>query len=291
MANLFFDQLVNGVVLGSMYALMASGLTLIWGTMRMLNFAHGEFYMLSGFFFWSLTTSFGVPGWIALPLVVLVIFLVGVACARLLIQPLMSSPHWEMGTVIVTLGLSIVLQNGALQIFGAEYHSLPYFSDAIVELFGVRLSMQRLLVVAVTLAALGAIWFLLNRTRLGMALRAAAQDRDSATLFGVDVSRAYTMTFGLAAALAGLAAIMLAPIYSVSPWMGHPPLLKALVVVVLGGLGSFHGAIVGGYLLGLLESMGVVALSSEWSEVFAFAVLILTVWLRPYGLFGRAEAH
>ncbi|KAB0268422.1 branched-chain amino acid ABC transporter permease [Microvirga brassicacearum] len=287
---LFAEQIINGIVLGSMYALVASGLTLIWGTMRMLNFAHGEFYMLGGYFFFLLISSLGLPPALAVPLAISLVFLIGLAVQRLAVHPLLGRPQWEFSTLVATLGVSIFLQNAALHIWGERFKTVPYFINGTIDIVGMRLSYQRLLILAVAVVAMLAMWYLLRRTRFGMALRATAMDRDAAMLYGVNVYRVFTITFGIAAALAGLAATMLASINSISPWMGAPLMLKGFVVVVLGGLGSFPGAIVGGIIIGIVETLGVITWSSQWREVISFTVLILILWFRPWGLFGVKES-
>jgi Branched-chain amino acid ABC-type transport system, permease components len=285
------EQLINGLVLGSMYALVASGLTLIWGTMRMLNFADGEFYMLGGYLLLISMSSFGLPPLAAIPLAVAITFAAGVVVERIAVHPLLNHPQWEFSTIVATLAISILMQNGALHIWGKDVKNVPYFINGVLSAFGMRLSWQRLLILAVAIAVMLAMWLLLNKTRFGMALRATAQDRDAAKLYGVNIYRVFTLTFGLAAALAALAATMLASINSISPWMGMPVILKGFVVVVLGGLGSFHGAIIGGLIIGLVEACGVVVWSSQWREVMSFSVLILILWLRPWGLFGIRESR
>jgi branched-chain amino acid transport system permease protein len=286
---LFAEQIINGIILGSMYALVASGLTLIWGTMRMLNFAHGEFYMLGGYFFFLLMSSMGLPPALAVPLSIALVFLVGLAVERVSVHPLLGRAQWEFSTLVSTLGVSIFLQNAALHIWGERFKTVPYFINGVVNVMGMRLSYQRLLILAVATVTMLGMWYLLRRTRFGMALRATAMDRDAAMLYGVNVYRVFTVTFGIAAALAGLAATMLASINSISPWMGAPLMLKGFVVVVLGGLGSFQGAIVGGIIIGIVETLGVIAWSSQWREVISFSVLILILWFRPWGLFGVKE--
>ena len=287
--SLFFEQIINGIVLGSMYALIASGLTLIWGTMRMLNFAHGEFYMLGGYFFFLFMHSLGLPPYLSVFLAIVCVFVIGIAVQRLTIHPLLSRPQWEFSTLVATLGVSIVLQNAALHIWGEQFKSVPYLVSGGVNILGMRLAYQRLLILAVAVITMVAMWYMLRRTRFGMALRATAQDRDAATLYGVNVYYVFMITFGVAAALASIAATMLASINSVSPWMGAPLMLKGFVVVVLGGLGSFPGAILGGFIIGIVETIGVIVWSSQWREVISFSVLILILWFRPWGLYGVKE--
>jgi branched-chain amino acid transport system permease protein len=287
--QLILAQVVNGIIVGAMYALFAGGLTLIWGTMKMLNFAHGEFFMLGGFLVFFTYAVLGLHPIAATLIAVAVIFAVGVAVERVVIHPLLSRPVWQLTTIIATLGLSIILQNAALNIWGPAFKNVPYFVEGVLDLGGIRIAYQRVLIFCVSVVSMAALWFILKYSRFGLALRATAEDSDAAQLYGVNIHRIFTLTFGLSAALAALAAVMLAPIMAVYPAMGLSPLLKGFVVVILGGLGNFAGAIVGGALLGIVESLSVIHLDSEWSDVVAFVFLVLVIWVRPWGLFGVEE--
>jgi branched-chain amino acid transport system permease protein len=288
---LLIEQVLNGVILGSMYAMIACGLTLIWGTMRMLNFAHGEMYMAGGYFFFVASSITGMPLAAAALLAIILTFALGFVLERSVIHPLLKKDNWEFSTIVVTLGLSVILQNGALLIWRERVRQVPYFIDGVTNLWGVRLSNQRLLIFVVAVVTVGLMWALLKKSRFGLALRATSLDRDAATIYGVNVNRIYSLTFGMAAALAALAAVFLSSINSVNPWMGAPVMLKGFAVVVLGGLGSFQGAIIGGLLIGTIETLGVLFWSSQWREVISFSILIGVLWLRPWGLFGLKEEH
>lgn len=287
--QLVIEQLFNGLVLGSMYALMASGLSLIWGSLKMLNFAHGEFYMLGGYAIFFLFAVLGLPAPLAVVLATVAVMIVGACVERLIINPLLHKPRWELSTIIATLGLSIFLQNFALRVWGERFKSVSYYAEGTLALGDIRIAEQRLiiLITAVLVILVGAV--LLKYTRLGMALRATAQDQEAAVLMGINVQGIYTWTLAVSAALAALAATMLAPIFSVNPWMGLSLLLKAFIVCVLGGLGNLEGAILGGILLGTAESLTVVFWSSEWQEVIAFVLFLLVLWFRPSGLIGTRE--
>jgi branched-chain amino acid transport system permease protein len=283
---IFLEQIINGLIIGSMYALIGSGIALVYGTMRVLNLAHGEFYMLGGYFVFYLAVTYGVPAYIAIPIAIFATFILGVLIQRLTIHYLMEKEGWMFSTIAATLGLSIFLQNAALLMFGEQFQSVPYYIDGMIEFAGIRLPMQRLLILIVAVVTIGGMTFLLKKTRLGWAIRATSQDRDAAAVVGIPAQRIYLITFGLAGALGAIAASMLAPIYAINPWSGLPILLKGFVVVVLGGLGSFPGAIAGGLLLGVVETIGVQLTSSEWRDVIGFAMMIAVIWWRPWGLFG-----
>jgi branched-chain amino acid transport system permease protein len=287
--ELIAEQMMNGLVLGSMYALVASGLTLIWGTMKMLNFAHSEMYMLGGYVLYFAFMVFGISPFGAILLAMLIVFTIGVLLERSLMHPLLDKPGWDISPIVATLGVSIFLTNFALEVWGERFKNVSYFIEGTLDLTGFRIAYQRILILGVATAVMVGFWIYVKYSRFGMALRATAQDRDAATLLGINFHRIYMFTFGISSALAALAATMLSPLLSVNPWMGHSPLLKAFIVVVLGGLGSFGGAILGGVLLGSIESLTVVLLSSEWKDVMAFLVLILFLFFKPSGFFGTKE--
>lgn len=283
------EQLINGLILGAMYALVASGLSLIWGSLKMLNFAHGEFYMLGGYMVFMAFTIMGMHPLIALIFTMVSVFLMGAILQHLLIRPLVDKPGWDVSHIVITLGISIFLQNFAHRVWGENFQNVPYFFNGTSTIFGLGISHQRILILVVTVLVIFLLITFLKKSRAGWALRATAQDRDAATLYGVDVQKVYMWTMGLSAALAALSAAMLAPIYSVNPWMGNAVLTKGFIVCVLGGLGSLEGAILGGILLATAESLGVLFWSSEWKDVVSFALLIIVLWIRPSGLFGTKE--
>lgn len=287
--RLLVEQLLNGLITGAMYALVASGLSLVWGSLRVLNFAHGEFYMLGGYATYWFFARLGLAPVPAILLSVAVVGVVGALVERLAIDPLLDRPAWETGTIITTIGASIILQNLALRVWGERFKNVPYFASGTVTIGGVAVATQRLaiLVVATLVILVGTVF--LKNTRLGMALRATAQDRVGAVLMGVHVRRVYSSSVAISAGLAALAAAMLAPIASVNPWMGASLLLKAFAVCVLGGLGNLMGAIAAGILLGVTESITVVLWSSEWKDVVAYALLLLVLWIRPAGLMGSKD--
>lgn len=284
---IFLEQILNGLVTGSTYALIGSGIALIYGTMRVLNMAHGELYMLGGYFVFFLVVTCALPPIVAIPLAILAVFLLGMLIQRLTIHYLLPREGWAFATVAVTLGLSIFLQNSALLLFGEQFQSVPYYVEGRISFAGIRLPYQRLLILGVAVATMIALTYLLKRTRLGWAIRATSQDADAAAVVGIPAARIHMITFGIAAALGCVAAAMLAPLAAVNPWMGLPIIFKGFVVVILGGLGSFSGAIIGGFLLGIVEAIGVQVTSSEWRDVISFALMILVIWIRPWGLFGK----
>lgn len=285
---LLLEQLANGVIQGSIYALVGAGLALIYGTMRILNLAQGEFFMLGGYAAFILIGEYGFN-----PLVgVAGAALLGAAAAgvshRLLLRRTLDGPQWEFDAIALTLGLSIVLQNLAFHIWGERFKTVEYFVEGSLVVGDFRMPWQRLLVLAASLFVIALAAVILKHTRFGRALRATSQDAEAARVAGINTQRIFFLTFCLAGAMGALAAALLSPLTAVNPWMGTPVMLKAFVVVVLGGLCSFPGAIVGGFVLGIAESVGLSVASSEWREVISFSLMIVILWIRPAGLFGRS---
>lgn len=283
-------QIVNGLILGSIYALAAAGVAVVYGTMRVLNFANGEFYMLGGFATFYFVVSLGLHPALGILIAAAVIFLFGMVFQVLTIRPLLDQEGALFSTMAVTLGAAILFQNGALRLWGEQFQSVPYYIQGELVLDWFRLPYQRLLILGGALLALAVTGAFLKFSRTGRAIRAVSQDPEAAAILGVPAATVQTLTFGLGVALAAIAAGLLAPIYSVNPWMGVALNLKAFVVVILGGLGSFGGAIAAGFILGVVESLGVYFTSAEWQEVISFAVLILVILVRPWGLFGRPQS-
>lgn len=283
-AELVIELLLNGLVLGSMYALMASGLSLIWGTLKIVNFAHGEFFMLGGFLVYYFYPLLGLPAPLAIILATLIVFGFAAVFERIIIHPLLQKPGWESSPIIATLGLSIFLQNFALKVWGERFKNIPYYFDGVYTLQTVRISEQRLLTLIIAIIVMLFGGFVLKYTRAGMALRAIHQDNQAAFLMGINNRSVFTWTFATGAALAALAATMLAPIFSVNPWMGVSLLLKAFVVSILGGLGSLTGAIIGGFLLGIIESLTVMIFASEWKDLVGLVMMLVVLWIFPNGI-------
>ena len=286
-AGLLLEQVISGLVLGSMYALLGSGLALIYGTMRVLNFGHGEMFMLGGFSSALLIAWAGLPPLVAVPIGILLVTAFAGLVHRVALRPLLGAKDVMFSAIAMTLGLSITLQNAALLIWGERTRPVPYYVEGIVQVGELRYPWMRLLIFAVSMGTLIAVAYALAKTRLGWAIRATSQDVEAAKAVGIDTRRTHLITFACSAGLGALAGAMLAPIMSVGPFMGVPMLLKAFVVIVLGGLGSFAGAIIGGLALGVIEALGITLTSAAWRDVIAFVVLIAMIWIRPWGLLGK----
>ena len=289
MINQLLEQIISGLITGASYALVGAGLSLIWGTLKMINFAHGEFYMLGGYALFLGVSVLGLHPALAAVGAVLVVMLISCITEKCLISSLIDKPGWDVSPFVITLGISIVLQNLALKVWGERFRNVPYFDSTIYEFLGIRISGQRLIILALSLIVFAVFMIFLKKTRMGWSLRATAQDRDAATLIGINVKAVYMWTFGLSGALASLAGALLAPIYSVNPWMGIPLLIKGFVVCVLGGLGSLEGAILAGFALGIAENLSVLFWTSEWKDVMSYSLFVIVLWVRPSGLFGDRE--
>jgi branched-chain amino acid transport system permease protein len=281
----FLYYLTNGVVIGIIYALSALGVSLIVGIMRVINFAHGEIYIIAGYFSALFSLSLGLPPWLAMPLSVLAIFLLGLFIERTLIRPTYGN---EMFSLIVTFILSIVLQNAYLLIFGPYPQKPPNWVHGATNLFSLfSYGNQRLASFLLAMGVIAAFFLLVQRTWFGRVIRAVSMDREMASLMGVNPTRVNLVSFGLGCVLAGSAGVVLSPIFPVTPTVGVGVSLAAFVVVVLGGMGSFLGCLVGGLTLGVVESLGAAYISSGYKHLFGFIILILVLFFRPAGLFGQ----
>jgi branched-chain amino acid transport system permease protein len=286
--QLIIEQMLNGMVLGSMYALVASGLTLIWGTMKMLNFAHGELYMIGGYVLYYTLLLFGIHPFWGILMAMLIAFALGVLMERTILHPLLDKPGWDVSPIVVTLGVSIFLQNFALKVWGERFKNVPYFIEGTMDLSGFRIAYQRILILVVAAAVMVGFWMYVKRSRFGMALRATAQDREAATFMGIDVDRVIVVTFLAGSALAGAAGLLYGLRFAtVDFFMGYLLGIKAFTAAVIGGIGNIRGAMVGGLLLGVLESLGGGFISTKFQGTFAFVILIVLLMVRPQGLFGE----
>jgi branched-chain amino acid transport system permease protein len=283
----FLLYLTNGLVIGVIYALSALGVALIVGMMNVVNFAHGELYVLAGYFSALFAQALGLHPAIAMVLGALSIFLFGLVIERLLIRPTYGN---DMYSLIVTFILSIVLQNAYLIIFGPYPQKPPNLITGATNVFGLFMyGNQRLMGFILGVVVIAAFFLLLKRTWFGRVVQAVSTDREVAALMGVNPERVNLLGFGLGCALAGAAGVILTPIFPVTPNIGVGVSLTAFVVVVLGGMGSFLGCLVGGVLLGVVENLGSAYISSAYKQLFSFVILIVVLFVRPAGLFGRRQ--
>jgi branched-chain amino acid transport system permease protein len=289
---------VNGLVIGLIYALMAAGLTLVFSVLKVVNFGHGSFYMLGGYAAYYAIGLLGVPPLVGVFLAMVALFLFGVAIEWLILQPMYTGKVERKGeyAIIVTFGLTILLTNLALVVFGPFSKSPPAFLAGTFIAGPLILPYDRLIAAAVAVVLLAGLAWFLGYTSLGQALDAVSQSRESAAVIGINPKRMYTAAFGLGAALAGGAGALIAPIFALSPNMGELPGVQAFIIIVLGGMGSVGGSIIGGILLGVVQGLGVGFLPDPnralaYTQAFGALLLILVLLVRPTGIFGRAHTR
>ena len=289
---MFLQQLVNGLVIGGIYAMIAVGYTMIYGVIQLINFAHGEIYMLGAFFAVTFISVLGLPFYAAFPLAMACCAVCGVLLDIFAYRPLRQSPR--LAALITAIGMSIFLQNLAMVIWGSRPKPFPqgalpaYFEESAVSFGGVNLSWFHLFIFGLTIGMMIGLNLIIKKTRWGKAMRAVAQNKTMAALAGINVNRVISYTFALAGALGGAAGIMVGAYYNtLYPTMGYVAGVKAFAAAVLGGIGSVPGAMLGGVVLGVAEAFGAGYLSSLYRDGISYGVMIIVIILIPAGLFGR----
>ena len=282
------STLLSGVVLGALYALMASGLSLVWTTLGVFNFAHGALMMIGAFVAWTVSEAL-VLGLIAgLVAGVGAAAILGILIEYLVVRPFYGRPNMLLITVMTTLAVMIILEKGAQIIWGARLKQLPRLIDGDVTIFGSVISAHEALIVVIAPVILIALWAFATRTRIGRSLRAVGQNQDAAALLGINVPLTFAIAFGLGAALAGLTGVLLGGIRFVTPSLGVEPLVKAMIVVIFGGLGSLGATVGAAFVIGMAEAFLVLVVGLYWTPFVLFLGLIIVLIFRPNGLFGRA---
>jgi len=283
--TLFLQQFVNGIALGSVYSLVALGLTLVYGVLKVPNFAHGALYMAGAYVSYVMLTSFGASYIVAMAVSVVVLAVLGGSMEWIVFRRLEGKT--PVHSMIAALGLLFFMEGTADVIWGPTFRQVPTPFDGVVTLLGVNITEQRILVIVAAVVTMVGLYLLLKRTLVGMSIEAMAQDREGALLVGIDTRRVALLTFAISGALAAVAGSLIAPLLLVFPNMGELIILKAFVIVILGGMGSVPGAILGGYLLALAETMAGTYVSFAFSELIAFGLLVLVLVIRPTGLFQK----
>ena len=279
-------QVINGASIGVAVVLMALGLTIIFGLLDVINMAHGEFYAIGAYAAVALL-GIGVPFWWALAITPLLMGVIGYVTERALIQRVFHSKDRHTLTLLLTFGLAIILEDALKIVFGANPLRLEAPISGATEVVGLFFPNYRLFLMAMGTLVIAAVWVVVFRTRLGAMVRAAAFDRHMAASLGVPVGTVYAGTFAFGVALAGLAGVLLAPIYSVFPTMGRDFVLIAFSVVIIGGMGSIKGAVIAGLVLTQVQAISSLYISPVWSDPLLFGIMVLTLMWRPQGLFGR----
>jgi len=281
------DIIINGLINGSIYALLAIGFSLIFGVARIVNIAHTAFYMLAAYFIYIGLQYLGVPPVPDIILSIIACTLIGLACYKLFIKPIREH---EAAVLIATIALAMVIQEALLISFGGSYLGVPPLIEGYITVAGVKVTNQHLLALGVALAALVGVWALLLKTKLGLALRCTAQDSEIANLMGMNVTRVAMMTMGISVMLASIAGAIVVPLFVLDPHMWMHPLIMILAIVVLGGLGSIKGSFAGAYILGFAEALVVflIPMGAFLKGSVALSIMILVLLIRPEGLFGVA---
>ena len=283
----FIGALISGLNLGSIYALIALGYTMVYGIAKMLNFAHGDIIMVGAYSVIVSAVTLKLPPIVAILIAVVVCAALGVTIEFLVYRPLRQSP--PLAVLITAIGVSYLLQNLALLIFGPEQKSTPALFDLpSLTLGGVTVDGITLLTLGVTAAIMVGLTLFINLTRMGKAMRAVSEDRDAAELMGISVNKTITITFAIGSALAAVASVFFGATYTyIKPTTGSMPGIKAFTAAVFGGIGSIPGAMIGGVLLGVIEILGKAYVSTELGDALVFAVLILVLLVKPTGLLGK----
>ena len=279
--------IINGLINGSIYALLAIGFSLIFGVARIVNIAHTAFYMLAAYFIYVGFHYLGMSPYTSMPLSVLAVGLLSIICYKIFIQPIREH---EAAVLIATIALAMVIQEALLIAFGGHYLGVPPLVSGYATIAGVKVTYQHLLALSVAVLALFGVWILLMKTKLGLALRSTAQDREVANLMGINEARVAMLTMGISVMMAGIAGAVVVPLFVLDPHMWMHPLIMMLAIVVLGGLGSIKGSFAGAYIMAFAEVLVVflVPMGAFLKGSVALSIMILVLLIRPEGLFGVA---
>ena len=287
--EIFLQSLISGILIGGVYALIGIGLTIIFGVMRVINFAHGDLLMLGMYATFFLFTLFHVDPFVSIVITLPLMFAFGALLQKVVINRILGA--LPQNQILLTIGLGLIMSNSIMLAFTSDYRILSTtYSSSSVNLLGISISYPLVVSFAITAVITAALYWFLLKTDTGQAIRATAQDREAARLMGINVARMSVIAFGLGAALAGAAGSLISPTYYIFPQVGSVFTLKAFVITVLGGMGSIVGATLGGILIGVAESIGGVYLGSGWKEVVVFVLFLLVLLFKPSGLFGKSNA-
>jgi branched-chain amino acid transport system permease protein len=283
----FLQALVSGLLLGGFYAVMVLGFSIIWGVMGIINLAHGEFLMIGAYAAWALFRTFGLDPFASLVIILPIMFVVGYALQKFLLNRIVERPH--LMALLVTFGVSIAIANLYKVIYSADPRNIPVSYNGSWELFGVTLPIVKTIIFVFALAIMLTLHLFLQHSRLGKSIRAAAQNKNAARIVGIEINSVYAITAGICIALTAGAGAMLSPIQAVFPFMGPPFTLKAFTITALGGLGRIPGALLGGLLLGITEIMVatyVPGIGTNLGVAVSFVLLVVILIVRPQGLLG-----
>jgi len=284
----FVEQLLNGLTLGLMYASVAVGAALIFGVARLINFAHGDMLMVGAYVFYLAFSVAGLPYPVAVIISAVVMFVFGGLFERVIVRPILDRP-WHVH-LVATMAASIVLSSAFTLMWGSTAKQVPTsYSATILQVAGLHLSLQRIIVLVLTVLTFWVLHLFLEKTKTGKAMKAMSQNRDACAVVGVDVRRISTLTFAISCGLMGLSAGLVSPLFSIFPTMGLGLTFKALAAVIMGGFGQVNAAIYGALILGVTEALAAGYIASDYKDAIAFAMMILVLLLRPQGLLGRRK--
>jgi len=287
----FVIQFINGLQIGAIYALIALGYTMVYGIVKLINFAHGDLMMVSSYFLLIAMVQFRLPLWVALPFAMLLAAILGVVIERLAYKPLRNASR--LSALITAIGVSLLLQNAMMLIFSSTPRRFPDVGSSLprLDLGGNSISLMALITVLAALVLMVVLQFFISRSKVGKAMRAVSEDMEAAQLMGIDVNKIISVTFAIGSALAAIAALLFVVAYpQVDPYLGAMPGIKAFIAAVLGGIGIIPGAMLGGFLLGLIEALTKAYIPSAFAQLAdgaVFVVLILVLLFKPVGLLGR----
>ena len=290
--DLFLQALINGIMLGGFYAAMMLGFSVIWGVMGVINLAHGEMIMVGAYLSWYLNTNFGVDPFVSLLIVMPIMFVVGYVLQLILINRVVNRPI--LASLLVTFGLSIAVSNLAKVVFTADPRLTNTALSGAWNVGNITFPVTKTAIMGVALIIMASLWLFLQKTRTGKSIRAAAQNKQAARIVGIDINRIYAITFGICIAITGAAGALISPTQAVFPFMGVPLTLRAFTITALAGLGSIPGALMGGVVLGIVESMigiYVPGIGTNLAIIASFVLLVVVLVTRPQGLFGGLRPH
>ena len=286
--DILIQQLSNGLTIGSVYSLVALGLTLVYGILHIPNFAHGALYMMGGYITMTMMTDVGLHYWLALAVSIVAVGFLAVLMERFVFNLLRDSP--PIHDKIAAIGILLFLEAFAQLVWGADYLSMPTPYGQVINILGLTITTQRVLIIIGAIVVMIALHLFLKKTIVGSTIIALSQNREGANLVGINTTKVAILTFFISGGLAAIASSLASPINLVFPGMGHLVILKAFVIIIIGGMGSVPGAILGGYILGFSESLGATYISNDYKDIIAFLLLVMILTIKPRGLFAK-EGH
>lgn len=286
--SVLLQSIISGILVGGVYALIGIGLTIIFGVMRVINFAHGDIMMVGMYLTYFLFTLLGIDPFMSVLITMPLMFLFGALLQKVFINRILGT--LPQNQILLTIGLGLIMSNTAMLAFTSDYKILTTsYSSSSFNIAGISISQPLLISFLITCAITACLYWFLMKTDIGQAIRATAQDREAAQLMGINVRWMSILSFGIGAAMAGTAGALISPTYYIFPQVGSAFTLKAFVITVLGGMGSIVGATLGGIIIGLVESVAAVTISSDWKDVVVFSIFLLVLLIKPSGLMGKSR--